>query len=131
MDNCQKISAVLADYGFNCIRSADNRNSTDLLVLHMPSGNMLPSLLKSRLTLAGKYGGKGLWMAFPFSEDRYLPGHDRLRDIVGERTPALENKSWQQDVLLSSSAPTTDLLEGIEPYRIPTVLANRGSWFDP
>lgn len=97
----QEMAAVLADYRLNCIGSADNGNSADLLALRMDCCNMLPLLPESRLTLASKYEGKGLWMVFPVSEVWFLLEHDRLRDVVGERTRALENKWLQQGGLLS------------------------------
>ena len=84
----------------------------------MPSGDQIPVRLKTRLTVEKKYENRGLWIAFPVNEDWYLLKHDELRDIVGERTPALENEVWRRDGRLSWPSPTKALLEGIEPYRI-------------
>ena len=116
--NFQKVSAVLADYGFNCIKLTDDWNGADFLACHMPSDDWIPVQLKARLTVDKKYENKALWIAFPVNEDWYLLEHDILKDIVGERTPALENKAWRRDGLLSWRSPTKALLEGIEPYWI-------------
>ena len=116
--NFQKVSAVLADYGFNCIKLTGDSNGADFLACHMPSGDQIPVRLKTRLTVEKKYENKGLWIAFPVNEDWYLLKHDQLRDIVGKRTPALENDAWRQNGRLSWPSPTKALLEGIEPYRI-------------
>ena len=116
--NFQKVSAVLADYGFKCIRLSGDSNGADFLAYHMPSDDQIPVRPKTRLTVEKKYENKGLWIAFPVSEDWYLLKHDKLRDIVGKRTPALENEAWRRDGRLSWPSPTKALLEGIEPYRI-------------
>lgn len=116
--NFQKVSAVLADYGFNCIKLTSDSNGADFLAYHMPSDDQISVWLKTRLTVERKYENKGLWIAFSVNEDWYLVKHDKLRDIVGERTPALENEAWRRDGRLSWPSPTKALLEGIEPYRI-------------
>ena len=39
--NFQKVSAVLADYGFNCIKLTDDWNGADFLACHMPSDDWI------------------------------------------------------------------------------------------
>ena len=46
--NFQNVAAVLADYGFNCIKLSDDWNGADFLALHMPSRDTLRVQLKSR-----------------------------------------------------------------------------------
>lgn len=116
--NFQKIAALLADYGFNCVRLSHDWKGADFLALHMPSDNVIRVQLKARLTVDRKYENKGLWIAFPVNEDWYLLEHDKLKEMVGERTPALDNNAWRRDGLLSWPSPTKALLNALEPYRI-------------
>jgi hypothetical protein len=51
--NFQKISAVLADYGFATIRLSDDWNGADFLALHR-DGETLKIQLKGRLTPSTK-----------------------------------------------------------------------------
>jgi hypothetical protein len=79
--NFQKVSAVLADYGYVCIKLSDDRLWADFIAMHMNSGDSLKIQLKSRLTFAEKYEGKEIFVFF--SEDRnnrFLYSHDDLLD---------------------------------------------------
>ena len=49
--NFQKIVAVLADYGFNCIKLVDDWEGADFLAFCKDSDKMLKVQLKSRLTI--------------------------------------------------------------------------------
>ena len=49
--NFQKISGVLADYGFNCIKLADDWQGADFLAYHKDGLDTLKVQLKSRLTI--------------------------------------------------------------------------------
>jgi len=63
--NFQKIAATLADYGFNCIKLADDWQGADFLAYHINGATTLKVQLKSRVTIDKKYRGKELWIAFP------------------------------------------------------------------
>ena len=52
--NFQKISAVLAEYGFVTFRLSDDWQGADFIALHI-SGEVLRVQLKSRLTFSQKY----------------------------------------------------------------------------
>ena len=73
--NFQKLSAVLADYGFTTIRLSDDWNGADLLAHHV-SGRTLRIQLKSRFSIQKKYQGRGLWVAFPHKGSWFLYPHD-------------------------------------------------------
>ena len=94
--NFQKVAAVLADYGFNCIKLADARQVADFLAYHKDGQQTLKVKLKSRLSMDKKYMGKDLYIAFPANGSWYLVSHDELVRIVGETTNALCTKSWQE-----------------------------------
>ena len=53
--NSQKSAALLADYGFNCIKLADDWNGTDFLAHHFDGTTTLRVQLKARLTIDQKY----------------------------------------------------------------------------
>ena len=49
--NFQKSAAVLADYGFNCIKLADDWQGADFLAYHKDGDETLRVQLKARLTI--------------------------------------------------------------------------------
>jgi len=61
--NYQKISGVLADYGFVTIRLSDDWKGADFLAQHH-NGETLRVQLKGRLAFYQKYQGKDLWVCF-------------------------------------------------------------------
>jgi hypothetical protein len=77
----QKISAVLADYGFQTIRLSDDWCGADFIAQHL-NGSFLKVQLKGRLTVNKKYEGKDLWICFPYQEAWYIYPHDEILDIL-------------------------------------------------
>ncbi len=116
--NFQKSAAVLADYGFNCIKLADDWRGADFLAYHKDGEETLRVQLKARLTIDRKYCGRGLWMNFPAAGSWYLVEHDQLVRIVGERTNWLDSSSWTGEGMYSSGRPSRALLDGLRAYRI-------------
>jgi hypothetical protein len=53
--NFQKISGLLADYGFTTIRLSDDWNGDDFLAQHADGKTLLRAQLKSRLGIYKKY----------------------------------------------------------------------------
>jgi len=60
--NFQKVAAHLADYGFNCIKLADDWQGADFLAYHINGSNTLKVQLKSRISIAKKYQEKSLYI---------------------------------------------------------------------
>ena len=58
--NFQKVSAVLADYGFVTIRLSDDWQSADFIAYHANGETFLKIQLKSRLTVDTKYKNKNI-----------------------------------------------------------------------
>lgn len=56
--NFQKISAHLADYGFNCLRLSDDWQGADFIACHISGSQFLKVQLKGRLTVNKKYEGR-------------------------------------------------------------------------
>ena len=94
--NFQKVAGLLADYGFNCIKLADDWQGADFLAYHKTGNETLKVQLKSRLTIARKYIGKSLFMAFPINDSWHLIEHDELVSIVKMHTAWLNSESWQK-----------------------------------
>jgi hypothetical protein len=48
--NFQKVSSVLADYGYTCIRLSDDWNGADFIATHTSKNEILRIQLKARFT---------------------------------------------------------------------------------
>ena len=92
--NFQKVSGVLADYGFCTIRLSNDWSGADFTAQHI-DGSFLKVQLKGRLTFAEKYERKDLWLCFPADGGWYLYPHDSRLAEVKKRKASLEfTKSW-------------------------------------
>ena len=116
--NFQKSAALLADYGFNCIKLTDDWQGADFLAYHFDGATTLKVQLKARLTIDRKYAGQDLWMNFPCKGTWYLVPHDTLVELVGQTTNWLNTSSWQDHGGYSSTNPAPVLLEQLRPYTI-------------
>ncbi len=114
--NFQKIASVLADYGFNCIKLADDWLGADFLAYHKDGADTLRVQLKSRLTIDKKYQGKELYMAFPIKNSWCLIEHDLLVTMVGNNTNWLNTDSWLTKGQYHSASPSQKLLQSINNY---------------
>ena len=97
--NFHKASAVLAEYGFDCIRLADDWKGADFLAHHKETNTTLNVQLKTCLVIDKKYEQyQDLYMCFPL-DDRtgtwYLVKYDRLMEIVQKHSPWLTKTSWK------------------------------------
>ena len=119
--NYHKIAATLADYGFNCIKLADDWQGADFLAYHVNGAQTLKVQLKSRLTIQRKYSRKDIWIAFPHKGFWYLVEHDRLVDKVAEHTGWLNRDSWTKKHAWSSTSINPQLLESLGKNRLGPV----------
>ncbi len=115
--NFQKVAGILADYGFNCIKLADDWQGADFIAYHKDGKETLRVQLKSRITIDKKYQDKDLYIIFPFDEEWYLILHDELVDKIKEHTNWLNTPSWAKGYY-SSQSINPDLLKSIEDYAI-------------
>ena len=118
--NFAKLSGVLADYGYVCLRLSDDWNGDDILALGQ-DGDTLRIQLKGRLTIDSIYQGQGICMAFPFRGSWYVVEHDVLRDLVIATTPnSVVEKRYRAGEPYSRHAgrPSTRLIDAIEPYKL-------------
>ena len=117
--NFQKIAAVLADYGFNCIKLQDDWQGADFLAYHKDGSQTLKVQLKSRVTIDVKYRGKDLHIAFPFGEGVwYLVPHDKLVEHIGKNTNWLNTASWERGQHYSSTSLNPQLREALKDYEL-------------
>ncbi len=115
--NFQKVSAVLAEYGFITFRLSDDWQGADFIALHI-SGKVLRVQLKSRLAFYRKYEGKELYVAFADGETWYLYPHDELLPKVLAATTIGATRSWQQHGGYSFKGLPKDLRDLLFPYRL-------------
>jgi uncharacterized protein (DUF433 family) len=124
--NFQKVSAVLADFGYTTIKLSDDWNGADFIALHH-DGKSFNVQLKGRLTFAKKYKNKNLWLCFPDGADWYLYPHDILLEQV---LPAIkDSKSWGGDEEkekggYSFPSLSPNLKELLSPYNLTKLKKN-------
>ena len=116
--NFQKISAVLADYGFVTLRLSDDWRGADFIALHT-SGKSLQVQLKSRLTFLKIYEDRDdLYVVFPLGKEWYLYNHRELLNKVLKATNIGATKSWKEKGLYSIGKPGAMYLELLKDYRL-------------
>jgi len=111
--NFQKVAGLLADYGFNCLKMADDWQGADFLAYHKDGTHTLKVQLKSRLTIGKKYQDKSLHIAFPFDSAWYLIEHDYLVALAKKHTNWLNSKSWRMKGTYSSASLNPELLASL------------------
>ena len=116
--NFQKVASQLADYGFNCIKLADDWQGADFLAYHIDGEKTLKVQLKSRLAISKKYVGKSLFIAFPINGAWYLIEHDRLLTLIEKHTTWLASDSWRKHEGYSSASPNAELVAAISEWRL-------------
>ena len=115
--NFQKVAAQLADYGFNCIKLADDWQGADFLAYHKDGTQTLKVQLKARLSIYKMYMGKDLYICFPHGDDWYLIPHDGLVSIVGRETSWLCTNSWKSGGY-SSGRPPAKLIQQLAEFKL-------------
>lgn len=118
--NFQKVSGVLADFGFATIRLSDDWQGADFIANHISGQQFLKVQLKGRYTLDQKYQGKDIWICFPYNDVWYLYPHDAALEW------ALKNKSLGRDPEVwktgigawSQRKPPEDFVKWLEPYAL-------------
>jgi hypothetical protein len=116
--NFQKVAGLLADYGFNCLKLADDWQGADFLAYHKDGTHTLKVQLKSRLMIGKKYLKKSLYMAFPSGTAWYLIEHDRLVALAKRHTNWLTSRSWRVNGTYSSISLNPALLAALEGAKL-------------
>lgn len=92
--NFQKVSSVLADYGFVTLRLSDDWQGADFIAQHVDGRTFIKVQLKGRLTFMEKYRGKDLYMAFHSDGIWYLFPHDEVLECFLSETNIGNTESW-------------------------------------
>ncbi len=116
--NFQKVSAILADYGFVTLRLTDDWHGADFIAQHIDGERFLKVQLKGRLTFCKKYIGKSLYIAFYEVGEWYLLPHDEVLELVIESSSMAGSKSWAEDGEYSFSRLSKRMKVILQPYRI-------------
>jgi hypothetical protein len=116
--NYQKLSAVLADYGFVTMRLSSDWKGADLIAQHIDGDTFLKVQLKGRFTFCKKYVGKDLYIAFPRRGDWYLYPHDALLEKVNALMKIKETPSWISGGDYNFASLSKPLLQLLNPYQI-------------
>lgn len=84
--NYQKLSGILADYGYTTYRMHDDYNGADFHAIGV-NGEILKVQLKTRVTIHYKYYGKDLFIGFSDQGNWYLYPHDEISDVITNHSP--------------------------------------------
>ncbi len=115
--NFQKVSAILADYGFVTLRLSDDWKGADFIALHI-DGKDIRVQLKSRLAFYKKYEGKDLYVAFGYGDAWYLYPHDELLAKIDKTKNIRSTPSWCEDGGYSFPRLSKEIQDLIELYLI-------------
>ena len=119
--NFHKVAAVLADYGFTCIRLSDDWQGADFIAQHIDGETFLKVQLKGRLTFDAKYTGKGLWVCFIHGDQVFLYPHDEALERFSQAERITHTVAWQQNGQYHFPHLGNKVLELIQDYRIQSV----------
>lgn len=116
--NFSKLAALMADYGYTCIKLSDDHNGADLIARHT-DGSHIDIQLKGRFTVDKKYLGKDLFIAFPYGDTFYVFEHDLIVKQLEHAKIYLDTASWLDGGSYSVSKLTNkEVLEMLEPYKL-------------
>lgn len=118
--NFQKVSGVLADFGFSTIRLSDDWQGADFIANHISGRQFLKVQLKGRLTLDQKYQGKAIWICFHHRGVWYLYPHDAALDWALTNKKLGKNPEvWKNGTgAWSYPSPPKDFMAWLAPYAL-------------
>lgn len=116
--NFQKVSAVLADFGFMTMRLSDDWQGADFIAQHVDGIRFVKIQLKSRPAFAKKYMGKDLFIAYSDGTYWYLYPHDDVLDQVLQSTGIKTTDSWAVRGGYSWKSAPAKLAEILVKYRL-------------
>lgn len=90
--NFHKVSAALADYGYNSMRLSDDWQGADFIAIS--GDDMIKVQLKGRFTIDKKYIDKNIYIAFIENENIKIYKHDEALKVIPENVKT--SKSWKE-----------------------------------
>ena len=116
--NFQKLSALLADYGFNSMWLNDDWLGADFIACHIDGVSFLKVQLKGRFTIDKKYNGKDIYIAFVQDGKWYLYPHDKIQAEVTELDFMKGSISWEKNGTYNWPSIPKKLVHLLEQYAI-------------
>lgn len=119
--NFQKVSALLADYGYITIKLDNDWNGADFIAVRNVHAqeSFIKVQLKARPIIAKKYINKNLHLSFPIKGSWFLIKHDKLLNIIEEKFPkTLVTDSWVTDNFYTWKTPPSKLCDTLTEFRI-------------
>lgn len=118
--NYQKLSAILADYGFITHRLTDDWQGADLIAQHIDGETFLKIQLKGRLSFNKKYVGKEIYISFRSGQGIwYLFNHDAiLNRLINEENVIKGTISWDEEGAYTFPKLSGKLREMLKPYKL-------------
>jgi hypothetical protein len=116
--NFQKVSGILADYGFATIRLSDDWNGADFLAKHVNRKAILRVQLKGRLAVYKKYRRIDLYICFRLRESWYLFPHDVVLRYLLRTTNIGRSRSWSKRGGYSFRKPNRRITEYLKRFEI-------------
>lgn len=112
----QKISGILANYGYSTIRVTDNCFGFDFFARCLTEEKHIKIQLKGRLTFDKKYLGKDIYICFYENENWYIYPHDiLLQEFIEEIKNTL---SWSENGLYHFPYLTEKNIARLKKYKI-------------
>jgi hypothetical protein len=117
--NFQKISSILADYGFTTIRLSDDWNGADFLALHIDGRTVLRIQLKGRMQIHEKCLRKQIWIAFADNDRNwYLWPHDTVFRNLMRRKNIKNTRAFKSGRGWSYSRLPRDVADFLQPFKL-------------
>jgi hypothetical protein len=116
--NFQKLSGMLADYGFVTIRLSDDWQSADFIAQHIDGTLFLKVQLKGRLYFSKNYEGKEIHIAFPDGNAWYLYPHDEALPLILQNTTVGSTRSWRVNGVYHFPQMSIDIRQLMANYRL-------------
>lgn len=119
--NFQKLSAILADFGYITIPLNNDWNGADFIAQMHDGITFIKVQLKSRLTFDKKYLSKNLYICFRDEEtkDWYMYDHDELLNELLANGQIEGTKTWELSKPYHFPVLSVHMKKLLEPYRIP------------
>jgi hypothetical protein len=116
--NFQKVSSILADYGFATLRLSDDWQGADFIASHINGEDFIKVQLKSRFSIYKKYLNKDIWICFPYKGDWYMYPHDQILGEIESVTNYQNTISWLEKGGYSSDNIPKSMMGLMEKYKL-------------
>lgn len=115
MYNFQKVSAVLADYGYTTMWLNNDWEGADFIAVHVDGITSLKIQLKGRLSFYKKYMNKDLYICFREDNDVYLYPHD---EVLQKMSFQNSDKTWIEKDGWSTPKLSKNQKKILEEYKL-------------